>query len=249
MTSAAKSQPNRQPKKLAKKGPNAKHVPATHAARHADNNDPLQQHLVRHQAPAKGSVSDGVGKKGSEKDGRGKKDSGKKGPGKDLRRAYEHLARISVLAPASRGDAPLTALAERLGNLAVGGVESAEHAPEHAKAAAELARAAEHTAFAAALSNAPDSPIEWTDDLDGAWRREFSKLEADAQFPRLKKPAKKKNRLDEDDEADAELRDMLQTLTGAAAEARKASNYAQSLECMRAAAALVEAAIRLGYGE
>ena len=228
------SQPNRQDKKLARKQVPAKHVPARRAAKHAGNDDPVQQHLVRHQAPQKGP---------------GKKGAGKKGPGKDLRRAYEHLARISVLAPANRGNDPLITLAERLSNLAVGGVESAEHAPEHARAAAELARAAEHTAFAAAFSNPIDSSIEWTDDLDQAWHREFSKFEADAQLPRLKKPAKKKNRLDEDDEADAELRDMLQTLTGTAAEARKARNYAQSLECMRAAAALVEAAIHLGYGQ
>lgn len=248
MTSAAKSHPDRSPNVSAKKNVPAKHVPAKHAAKHADNNDPLQQHLVRHQAPTKGPAHMGSGKKGAGKNGGGKK-GGKKGPGKDHRRAYEHLARISVLAAATRGDAALTALAERLSNLAVGGVESAEHAPEHAKAAAELARAAEHTAFAAALSNAPDSHIEWTDDLDAAWHREFSKLEADAQLPRLKKSAKKKDHVDEDDEADAELRDMLETLTGAAADACKASNYARALESMRAAAALVEAAIQLGYGE
>jgi hypothetical protein len=247
MTSAAKSQPDRRPSKPAKKQAPAKHVRARHAAKQPDNNEPLQPPIVRHQAPTKAPAEMASGKKGAGKK-RGKKGGGKKGPGKDFRRAYEHLTRFSVLALATRGDAALTALAERLGNLAVGGVESAEHAPEHAKAGAELARAAEHAAFAAALSNPPDSPIEWTDDLDGAWHREFSKLETDAQLPRPKK-AKKKKGLDEDDEADEELRDMLQTLTGAAAEARKASNYAKALESMRAAGALVEAAIQLGYGE
>lgn len=245
MTSAAK---NESGKALVPGNALAKHTPkhaAKHAAKHAPKKHPANQHglaeLVLHDHRP--------GKKGP-----GKKNSGKKGPGKDLRRAYEHLARVAALTQnasthGSRSDAALLALTGQLRDLAIGGVESAEHAPEHAKAAAELARAAEHAAFAAVLGRVTVDSIEWAEELDRAWTRQFTNLEGEAALPREKKAAKEKNHIQEDDEADSELRAMLETFTGAAAKARNGNNPAQAMECVRGAAALVQAAVHLGYGK
>ena len=248
MTSAAKNEDSRAlvPKDaLTNRAPH-KHAPKKHApGKHARGKDPSHQHevteLVLHDRRP--------GKKRPRKKGPGKKGPGKKGPGKDLRRAYEHLARVSVLTQGTKGDAALLALTGQLRDLAIGGVESAEHAPEHAKAAAELARAAEHAAFAAVLGKVTVDSIEWTAELDRAWTRQFTDLEDEATLPKARHATKKKGRAPEDDEADSELRAMLETFTGAAAKARKGSNHAQAIECVRGAAALVQAAVHLGYGE
>jgi hypothetical protein len=42
---------------------------------------------------------------------------------------------------------------------------------------------------------------------------------------------------------------MLAAFTEAAATARKANNHARAIECVRGAAALVQAAVHLGYGQ
>jgi hypothetical protein len=231
----------------------------TSAAKNASGKAPVpKKALAKHstQPAARGDQSHHLGfaelephRNGPGKKEPGKKEPSKKGPGKDLRRAYEHLARVSVLSRVTRGDGSLQALTGQLRDLAIGGVESAEHAPEHAKAAADLARAAEHAAFAAVLGKVNADAIEWTQDLDRAWTREFTGLEDDAQLPKEKKASGKKNHVQEDDEADSELRSMLAAFTGAAATARKANNHAQAIECVRGAAALVQAAVHLGYGQ
>jgi hypothetical protein len=231
----------------------------TSAAKNAGGKAPVpKKALAKHstQPAARGDQSHHLGfaalephRDGPGKKGPGKKGPSKKGPGKDLRRAYEHLARVSVLTGVTKGDGSLQALTGQLRDLAIGGVESAEHAPEHAKAAADLARAAEHAAFAAVLGKVKADAIEWTQDLDRAWTREFTGLENEAQLPKEKKSTRKKNHVQEDDEADSELRNMLAAFTGAAATARKANNHAQAIECARGAAALVQAAVHLGYGE
>jgi hypothetical protein len=237
MTSAAKNVAGKAPvpKKALTKHPTP-HPARREASHHLDFAE-LEPHR------------DGPGKKGPSTKGPEKKGLGKKGPGKDLRRAYEHLARVSVLTRVTKGDGSLQALTGQLRDLAIGGVESAEHAPEHAKAAAELARAAEHAAFAAVLAKVTGDSIEWTQELDRAWTREFTGLEDEAQLPKEKKAARKKNYVQEDDEADSELRNMLAAFTDAAATARKANNHAQAIECVRGAAALVQAAVHLGYGQ
>ncbi len=225
----------------------AKHVPKKHApAKHAGKGHPRENpEDAPHPHDLAGLVAPNHGSGGKRAR---KKDSGKKGPGKDLRRAFEHLARVAALTQGVKGDAALLALTGQLRDLAIGGVESAEHAPDHAKAAADLARAAEHAAFAAVLSKVDADSIEWTEELARAWTRDFTALEDEAALPNQKK-ARKRSHIQEDDEADSELRAMLSAFTGAAAKARKDGQHAQAIECVRGAAALVKAAIHLGYGE
>ncbi|MGI8773296.1 MAG: hypothetical protein ACR2JE_17875 [Acidobacteriaceae bacterium] len=259
MTAAAKNEAgkalvprNALAKHAAKHAPKhpAKHVPTKKPPRTGprDPKDPPSRHDLAVLVASSHGPGNGPAKKKAGKKGPGKKGPGKKGLGKDLRRAFEHLARVSVLTQGAKGDAALLALSGQLRDLAIGGVESAEHAPEHAKAAADLARAAEHAAFASVLGKVTEDSIEWTDDLERAWTRDFTALEDETALPNQKK-ARKKNHIHEDDEADSELRAMLATFTGAAAKARKDNNHAQAIECVRGASALVKAAVHLGYGQ
>jgi hypothetical protein len=141
--------------------------------------------------------------------------------GKQLRRCYEHLARVEVLLRAKGGDAKLLRQAGEIRDLALEQLNDAE-----LKAAAELSRAAEHVAFAALVQHEAN-PMEWGDALEAAFVREYEELRDDA---------------DDAEDGGSELGTLLQGLLKEAERARKDENFARAMECVRGAEALADAA-------
>ncbi len=243
---------------------------------------PYPEKAAKH-ADDKKAEKNGSGKKGFEKDKPGK-DKGlkdkkdprkdvKKGPGKDVRRAYEHLVRVTVVLGGASQNGVLTELAQRVHRLATGGLETVTEMPEYAKIAAELARAAEHIAFASVIAREPDE-VDWTEELQSAFTREYEELAEESQLEvELDDDELDEDEEDEIDEDDEEAEDddspeadddedaglehddeddegedaleMIYTLVQEAEAARNDQHYARALECMRGAEALASAARHL----
>ncbi len=155
----------------------------------------------------------------------------KKGAGKDLRRAYEHLARASVLEAASGADGNLRTVAIRLRELALEHLDAAN--PSDAKVAAEFARAAEHAGFAALVGHVK-SAISSSDELDAALRHEYEKLADEARVPSPKKSHNQKDSITRADELVA----ISHTLIGEAEASLAQEQFARAMECIRSAEAL-----------
>lgn len=167
-----------------------------------------------------------------------------KGKGKDLRRAYEHLARASVLEAASQPDAELQAVARRLRELALKALDGDAALPHDARTAAEFARAAEHAGFASLVGHV-QSAIGGSEELEEALRHEYNKLADEAHTAAPKKAGKSRGIA----AADVELLDLSRTLITQAEAALEQEQYARAMECIRGAEALASALDHLKHAK
>lgn len=177
--------------------------------KHYDDHHPAKHHPKKH-----------------DKHGPKEKDGGK--GGKDLRRAYEHLARVRVLLSHNGAEPKLRAAAERLAALVTDDLRREHAAP---KLAAELARAAEHMAFAALVVHDVKA-LPWSARIESAVEDEYGSLRDEAELPKKAK----------DSGARMEAVRTLHALMMDAAEAAGAAkNYTKAMECVRAAESLASA--------
>ena len=160
----------------------------------------------------------------------GPREKGKKGkPGKDLRRAYEHLARVRVLLMQTSGDAKLRAAAARLAVLVAEDMQAKRARP---KLLAELTRAAEHMAFAG-LVGMDAQALPWSAEIGQALKDEYGKLREEGE---LHGAARRANGT----RAEA-LRTLHELMTETAEGALGEENHPCAMECIRAAEALASA--------
>jgi hypothetical protein len=206
--SQALGQSQRAVKKSRANKTGAKHAPRNHAKEHAPED--------RTKAPNQPDDTP------RDKEKRGKS-------GKDLRRAYEHLARVRVLLMQSSGDAKLRAAAARLAVLVV---EDMETERAGAKLLAELTRAAEHMAFAG-LVGVDVQALPWSVEIEQALEDEYKRLRAEGE---LRGAAHRANGT----RAEA-LRNLHELMTETAEGALGEDNYPCAMECIRAAVALASA--------
>lgn len=144
-------------------------------------------------------------------------------PGNDVRRAYEHLARLRSL-----GNSMTPAALEQARTLSR--YAQAAFQAKHEGAAADLLRAAEHLAFGSLATK--DGAVELSKELRTALKEEFrERLERAGRHwdDQKEKPAK-------------ELRSLYKELRSAAKDAWKEENHSGALEYARAADALAHAA-------
>lgn len=148
-----------------------------------------------------------------------KKRAGDRGEAKDLRRAYEHLHRVSFLhdrlEPSAKDQVDLLS---RAAQTAV--------AADDPASAADLLRAAEHLAFASLAASTGDTNASET--LAGAARAQYANLVDRASD----------NWENHDETAEAELATIFHHLLGAAEEAYAAGALYRALEFARGAEAL-----------
>ena len=144
---------------------------------------------------------------------------GKHHEGKDLRRAYEHLGRLSVLEPGLSAVVvvqlkQLTDLAQK--NLAAG----------DKKSAADLLRAGEHLAFGSMASSAKASAVG--EELTAAIHAEYEHLvdKADEHWTK------------HEDERPSEIEEVYESMAVAAQAALHKGAYRRALEFVRGAEAL-----------
>ena len=192
--------------------------------KHAAKKALAKKHPAKHR-PEKHDPDKHHPKKDHDKHGK----EGGKGA-KDLRRAYEHLARVRVLLAYSGAEAKLRAAAERLASLVTDDLRG-DHAEP--KLAAELSRAAEHIAFAGLVQH-ETKLLPWSSKIEGALDEEFRKLSDDAE---VREP-KKDKRTNERAEA---IRTLHALMADTAETARKAKNHTKAMECIRAAESLATA--------
>lgn len=186
----------------------AKHGPRKHAKKHTQENraKPCDQPREEPQEREKKSKS-----------------------GKDLRRAYEHLARVRVLLAQTSGDAKLRAAAARLAVLVA---EDMEAARTGAKLLAELTRAAEHMAFAG-LVGVDAQLLPWSAEIGEALEDEYESLRKESQLRGAASRA-------DGTRAEA-LRTLHELMTETAEGALGEDNHPCAMECIRAAVALAAA--------
>ncbi len=187
----------------------------------------LKKHAAK-KALAKHPPAKQHTKKEHEKRGPHGKEGGK--GAKDLRRAYEHLARVRVLLAHSGGEAKLRVAAERLAALVTDNLRGDYAEP---KLAAELSRAAEHIAFAGLVAH-DGKALPWSPKIEGALDEEYWKLSDEADV----REAKKDKRTSERAEA---VRALHALMVDAAEAARTAKNHTKAMECVRAAESLASA--------
>jgi hypothetical protein len=149
--------------------------------------------------------------------------------GKELRRAYEHLARVRVLLTQTSGDAKLRAAAARLALLVAEDMEAARAVP---RLLAELTRAAEHMAFAGLVGVGAET-LPWSVAIEQALEGEYERLRAEGA---LRGAARRANGT----RAEA-LRTLHELMTETAEGALGEDNHPCAMECIRAAVALAEA--------
>ena len=187
-------------KKHAKKSLAKKHAAKHHPAKHAP-----KKHDAKHEPHGK--------------EGKG---------GKDLRRAYEHLARVQVLLTHRSAEPKLRTAAEHLASLVTEDLRGDHVAP---KLVAELARAAEHIAFAGFVAH-DEKKLPWSARIEAALDDEYRKLSKEAEL------SKKAKHGGERGEA---VRTLHESVASAAEAARAVRNYTKAMECARAAEALASA--------
>jgi hypothetical protein len=216
--------------------PDKNHFPARAKAKRAMKksgvkktmaNQDARQHAARKhakkQAPEdRDKRRDQPGDKSREKEKKAKS-------GKDLRRAYEHLARVRVLLMQTSGDAKLRAAAARLAVLAAEDMETARAAP---KLLAELTRAAEHMAFAGLVGEDAQA-LPWSAEIGQALEDEYERLRAEGELRGAARRA-------DGTRAEA-LRTLHELMTETAEGALGEDNHPCAMECIRAAEALASA--------
>lgn len=209
---AAKQAPTKHAKKAAQKS-DKKHASKKHAKKHGPppHEEPIGAKETRSDETA--LAHEKLGKK----------------DGKQLRRVYEHLARVRVLLRVQSGDAKLRAAAERLAALVTADLEAAQTG---ARMAAELTRAAEHIAFAG-LGAVEQANQPWSAALASTLETEYRKLREDGEL----RGAARNSR----GERASALRTLHELMAVTGEDALGRGNYACALESARAMEALCAA--------
>ena len=210
--------------------PDKKHSQALSTSQRAMKESGAKRAVTKHAPPkqAKKPTPDDRSKPREQRDGpREKEKKGK--PGKDLRRAYEHLARVRVLLMQTSGDAKLRAAAARLAVLVAEDMQAKRARP---KLLAELTRAAEHMAFAG-LVGMDAQALPWSAEIGQALKDEYEKLREEGE---LHGAARRANGT----RAEA-LRTLHELMTETAEGALGEENHPCAMECIRAAEALASA--------
>jgi hypothetical protein len=204
--------------KSATKKNGAKKTVAQQAARQ----DAPGKHVRRHAPEERANPRDQPEDKPREKEKKAKS-------GKDLRRAYEHLARVRVLLMQTGGDAKLRAAAARLAVVAAEDMVTARAGP---KLLAELTLAAEHMAFAGLVGEDVQA-LPWSPEIEQALEDEYKRLRGEAELPEAASRA-------DGTRAEA-LRSLHELMTETAEGALGEDNHSCAMECIRAAVALAAA--------
>ena len=210
--------------------PDKKHSQALSTSQRAMKKSGAKKAVTKH-APRKHAKEHPADERAKPRDQRdGAREKEKKGKrGKDLRRAYEHLARVRVLLTQTSGDVKLRAAAARLAVLVA---EDMQAKPAKSKLLAELTRAAEHMAFAG-LVGLDAQALPWSAEIEQALKDEYGRLREEGE---LHGAARRANGT----RAQA-LRTLHELMTETAEGALGEENHPCAMECIRAAEALASA--------